>query len=1037
MDGSINNIKELIEALGKIESGKVLEKDSELFIECQEVYKRLKVLDYFNPNDVQKTIIYLKNLPDELKVIAIGKLDADAKKLDPRALTKQDLDSLIKDYEASKDSAVQEVYAKEIYKRIGKGKEDIALFVKVQKEIAARNAENLKKIEQIDPKLKGEIESKLAEIAQGMEEIKAQRIEEMVLDEKEIKTKDLEKKVKEIVKDKKEARLITKEIERQRAEIKLTKKADELAIKTCEELKLNQVLVNEETRVALRENILKSWRDGDELKIPISLAEKDEYIITARVEMEADFFKRNNLESIVDYRAEELIKEVGYELRSNGVEDENLIGQYAQVLQKLNYSSVVSEVNDAEIVSHIEEQAQTDRPFLVQPEEAAREAKFILNNIASTPNELNTRIREYDRLRNLIGVDKLPKIKEVRVTEKMMAMFRNNPEVMAMINGAQRVIKIYDKVTTLPTTILAKLGFKDVGAKIITRIGGEAASVFVKDAALVIAQQGTVQGARSIFTALFSKGVVITGEGSAASALSSMATFFATLGPIGQVVAVVLVVVAVVVLVLKPIFDGIKKIKDSISNTIQIDLNGVKHYISDTMGLGGFAGSIGQFFFDVGTFLIGIQAYITTMKITTFLTRVVVFVFIGFFVYSLLQQNSLSSLVPPPAVGGGNCVLKTTATEEGLINCNQNAPTNDYPGINRARFVGVAAKWSAGKNYSEECYNDTVNKSLCAGINPAYSLWSWVHESGASNYSIAEVEDFGIHGQPSAPPKNFNAQLNYFLKLNPGAACPELGYWLSFATNYLTGTCDPDLLNVKAKKTGRDYLEEMQETWSWVTSEPMPGDIKIAKGGKNCGGTSSDPETPITSEYVDEKGQTWVCYGEEGNEEGEEPIFDPWDPSISVPEGCPSMLPTSGYFTQGPFAKSCSHQNMGVPAIDLGTGNGTPIVATHPGVAVLNHDGVYGYYIDVHGKCEGKEFYTRYAHMPEDGYRVGNNSTVKAGQQIGVVDDTGASSGPHLHYHISGLDTNKFGQYLGMSVEETKQLWGCCGSWNGKDCPQR
>jgi len=126
---------------------------------------------------------------------------------------------------------------------------------------------------------------------------------------------------------------------------------------------------------------------------------------------------------------------------------------------------------------------------------------------------------------------------------------------------------------------------------------------------------------------------------------------------------------------------------------------------------------------------------------------------------------------------------------------------------------------------------------------------------------------------------------------------------------------------------------------------------------------------------------------------------------------------------------------MSSPAIDIGAGNGTPIVATHPGVAVLNHDSVYGFYIDIHGRCEGKDFYTRYAHMPNGGYRIGNNETVSAGQTIGVVNNTGSSSGPHLHYHISGLETSKFGQYLGLSVSQTQQLWGCCGSWNGKYCP--
>jgi len=147
------------------------------------------------------------------------------------------------------------------------------------------------------------------------------------------------------------------------------------------------------------------------------------------------------------------------------------------------------------------------------------------------------------------------------------------------------------------------------------------------------------------------------------------------------------------------------------------------------------------------------------------------------------------------------------------------------------------------------------------------------------------------------------------------------------------------------------------------------------------------------------------------------------------------MRPTSGYFTQGPFAQGCSHAQMSSPAVDIGAGEGTPIVATHPGIAVLGYDTIYGYYIDVHGNCDGREFYTRYAHMPSGGFKVGNNAKVVAGQQIGVVDNTGSSTGNHLHYHIVGLETSKFGQYLGLSPEQTQQIWGCCGPpWNNKAC---
>ncbi|MBP6989481.1 hypothetical protein KBB48_01765, partial [Candidatus Shapirobacteria bacterium] len=122
---------------------------------------------------------------------------------------------------------------------------------------------------------------------------------------------------------------------------------------------------------------------------------------------------------------------------------------------------------------------------------------------------------------------------------------------------------------------------------------------------------------------------------------------------------------------------------------------------------------------------------------------------------------------------------------------------------------------------------------------------------------------------------------------------PNLDYWLSFATNYLTGTCDPDYVNKVAGITGRDYLKEMQATWSWVSSEPMPADIKTTPSGKNCGNTNDETtDNPNTFEYTDEEGKTWIC--EEGKETvpGDftgsmvpaEPIYD--DSCLESPAYC-------------------------------------------------------------------------------------------------------------------------------------------------------
>jgi hypothetical protein len=1193
-----NNITELIAALEGLNK-KNLNDEYELFGTCRGVFEKLKRLSDFDPSDVKKIIKILGDLPPEIKELEIEELEIGGKKLETRALNKQDLKQLLEDYEKAQNEKEREKIENDFY--LMTGRKNVTQFIRIQNEIASKNQKKLEKLnpeikeriveefatnrlsesdrlleiiensslvknqeistkelkkelkekncdsediesiiektpeikrellaqkkeiseKQISPEIKEKIvevltlggEGKKEELVQIIE--KASQREELNTPEliKELQTKDynqeeiskiiqkteevwpqllaqkkeisekqispeikekiveglklgsqnrnekifeivedaslkneqgykvneLKKELKKRINDPEKIDSLIQRVEEVRAEIKIEEKATEIAKITYEKLLEKKLPINKNLQTKIKNKILIAWRNGDEIKIPLELAEINETkVITKEAEGAANIFKNQNIIAIVNYRREILGKEIRQELRKNGIQDETLIREYAAVVNKLtnNSESARIEENRSDIYNFVKNENPNKGPGEI--ERSIDEARFMASNVVMAPKKFNKLVQKYNILREKIGSDKLPKIKEVRVVEKMTAVFKESPKLLKLMNGAQKMIGIWEKVGAFPGNLLTKIGVKKAGLKVLEKIGGQAAIELVKNSAVIIAKEGTVQGVKSIAVGIMGKGAVVAGGSTGAgTGIAAVVAAFQALPVVGQVIAVVAIAVVAVVAIVKPIVKAAKKLIYKITG---IDMNGVKRFLSETLGLGKFIGNVGQFFFDLGTFLIGIPALFGLINLAAIVTPVVIFFFLGTFTYSLLSENLLSSLIPPVQTGGGYCVLKSSLVSEGgdgSINCDQRAPENDFQGINRASFVSLANRWTTGKNYSEECYNDTVNRALCAGINPAYALWAWVHESGASNYSIENVEDFGIHGQPSAPPKNYSAQLNYFLKLDPGSACvddPRIGgdYWLAFATNYLNGSCDPDEKNPISGGTGRDYLAEMQNTWGWVSSLPMPDSINVPVAGKNCDQIGDGSDLPITDEYTDENGDVWVCFGDVGDTPGEIPNFDPWDPSIPVPEGCPSGLPSAGYFTQGPFAPGCSHQNMGVPAIDLGAGAGTPIYATHPGVAVLSYDDIYGFFIDVHGKCEGKDFYTRYAHMPQGGYRVGNNQTVSAGQQIGVVNNTGSSTGNHLHYHITGLDTNKFGQYLGLDVHTTQALWGCC-----EVCPTR
>ncbi len=148
-----------------------------------------------------------------------------------------------------------------------------------------------------------------------------------------------------------------------------------------------------------------------------------------------------------------------------------------------------------------------------------------------------------------------------------------------------------------------------------------------------------------------------------------------------------------------------------------------------------------------------------------------------------------------------------------------------------------------------------------------------------------------------------------------------------------------------------------------------------------------------------------------------------------VPEGCPQGRPYDGQFNVGqPPGGGYSHQSPpilyrfttsdGQPitldgatsylartqAYDLGTPLGTPVKATHNGVAYpftwgsMPGYGGYGNFVVVKGKCQGKEFFTVYGHMLS--LALHTTQTVTQGTILGWANNTGHSTATHLHYEL-------------------------------------
>jgi murein DD-endopeptidase MepM/ murein hydrolase activator NlpD len=154
-------------------------------------------------------------------------------------------------------------------------------------------------------------------------------------------------------------------------------------------------------------------------------------------------------------------------------------------------------------------------------------------------------------------------------------------------------------------------------------------------------------------------------------------------------------------------------------------------------------------------------------------------------------------------------------------------------------------------------------------------------------------------------------------------------------------------------------------------------------------------------------------------------------PPGPLPDSCPQGSPQSGYgVTQGPnIGSHTSGWGINIAgvafisegeAIDYGTPMNTPIYATHDGQAYYyqqydNPPDGYGNYVAIIGNCPNPatgqtiQFLTTYAHLNAGNISRGGPTTVARGQMIGLSDNSGHSTGPHLHYEIFGLgDINRY-----------------------------
>ncbi|MEV4480718.1 M23 family metallopeptidase [Micromonospora coxensis] len=138
------------------------------------------------------------------------------------------------------------------------------------------------------------------------------------------------------------------------------------------------------------------------------------------------------------------------------------------------------------------------------------------------------------------------------------------------------------------------------------------------------------------------------------------------------------------------------------------------------------------------------------------------------------------------------------------------------------------------------------------------------------------------------------------------------------------------------------------------------------------------------------------------------------DSQVSATEQDPWLLPLQGYDFNSPYGMRWGKLHTG---IDLVAPEGTPYVAIHSGtVTKAGWFGGYGYAVIVQ-HADGSE--AIYGHSSSVSVREGQQ--VKAGDQLGLVGNTGHSYGSHLHLeiHVKGepLDPVPWLQERGVDIK--------------------
>ncbi|MFN3631781.1 MULTISPECIES: M23 family metallopeptidase [Exiguobacterium] len=131
------------------------------------------------------------------------------------------------------------------------------------------------------------------------------------------------------------------------------------------------------------------------------------------------------------------------------------------------------------------------------------------------------------------------------------------------------------------------------------------------------------------------------------------------------------------------------------------------------------------------------------------------------------------------------------------------------------------------------------------------------------------------------------------------------------------------------------------------------------------------------------------------------------------------LMPAEGRLSQGFGSASGQFGYTFHNGLDIAAKTGTPVYAAEAGkVTKVSSSGPYGNHIQIEHNVDGQKWTTVYAHLHKVDVKTGQS--VRQGEPIGQIGNTGNSSGPHLHFEIHKGDYNFSASSAGNAVDPMK-----------------